>query len=226
MLSKTSRKKNPKPTSGELEKRLNRLDRIVHSVPRNMKYIIKGVVSSAGIVTASPYSLCINTVATGTDEVSRIGDKLKFHWLEFSINFVATTSLIATTFVRYVLVREKTTLGAAVSYAQYLDTATPSASLALRNWNTRDQTRFVTIFDSGAKVLGRVSNATPVNFAEPDQIAFHHHFPLDFIADYSRGTAGTVADIDTNGVTLLVFTDTSTASAVNTNYSATFCFED
>ena len=37
---------------------------------------------------------------------------------------------------------------------------------------------------------------------------------FNFVSDYALGNAGTVADIDTNSLHLLVFSDNSTANAV------------
>jgi hypothetical protein len=124
--------------------------------------------------------------------------------------------------VRYLIVRETTTLGSNVTPQQFFAgvTATPAPS-TLRNYVTRDDKRYHVLLDSGILSFG--PETTPLAVAGSSFNTFmapcnyqkiHHRIPVKFTTDYSRGNAGTVADIDTNGVTLIIITDNTTANYV------------
>jgi hypothetical protein len=165
----------------------------------------------------------------GTSDTTRIGDKCRMKHMNMKVYLGATSSLTTAALVRVLLVREKTTLGSALSPTQYFDSATPDPGAYQKNVTTRDPSRFITLYDSGTKVISpsQYLAAGPcLNMATPNLICLEVDMGLDFITDYSRGNAGTVADIDSNGLNLVIFTSTSTASAIFAIESHTIDFTD
>jgi hypothetical protein len=186
----------------------------------NFRYIT-GSVTTGSLVNTGNYT-CINAVAQSTDETGRVGDLCKFHWLECSMSISTASAIQTVVNLRYLVVRETTTLGSAVTPQQFFAgvTSTP-APIALRNYATRDDKRYHVLYDSGSLPFG--PETTPLAVAGSSFNTYlapcswekvHKRIPLKFTTDYSRGTAGTVAHIDTNGVTLIVITDNTTANQI------------
>jgi hypothetical protein len=184
---------------------------------------------TANLLNSTPQISVLNLISQGTSESTRIGDKARMRHLALKMYFGSASSLTVPTSVQVMIVREKTTLGSALSPSQFFDSATPSPVAWQRNVLTRDPDRFITLYDSKFKVLGlaEFSNTTlNKDFSTPSICQFEVDLPLDFVTDYSRGNAGTVSDIDTNGLNLVVFTSNTTASAVFATYSYTLTYTD
>jgi len=82
--------------------------------------------------------------------------------------------------------------------------------------------RFKTLYDSGPIVIcGSSTSTQTLSWGGSPDWARNVKIPLDLITDYSRGNAGTVADIDTNAISLICFTDNATGSAMYLNYGYT-----
>lgn len=171
----------------------------------------------------------LNPLSQGTSESNRIGDKARMRHLTLKVYVGSASALTVPTTVQVLVVREKTTLGSALSPTQYFDSSTPSPTNWQRNVLTRDPDRYVTLYDSGFKVLGLSefsSAALNKDFSSPSLMQMMCDIPLDFVTDYSRGNAGTVNDIDTNGLNMVVFTSNTTANGVFVNYSYTLDYSD
>lgn len=171
----------------------------------------------------------LNPLSQGTSESNRVGDKARMRHLMLKVYFGSASALTTPTSVQVLVVREKTTLGSALSPSQFFDSSTPSPTNWQRNVLTRDPDRFVTLYDSGFRVLGlsEFSNATlNKDFSSPSIMQCLCDIPLDFVTDYSRGNAGTVADIDTNGLNMVVITSNTTANGVFANYAYTLSYSD
>lgn len=171
----------------------------------------------------------LNPLSQGTSESNRVGDKARMRHLMLKVYVGSASALTTPTSVQVLVVREKTTLGSALSPSQYFDSVTPSPTNWQRNVLTRDPDRFVTLYDSGFRVLGlsEFSSASlNKDFSSPSIMQFMCDIPLDFVTDYSRGNAGTVADIDTNGLNMVVITSNTTANGVFANYGYTLSYSD
>jgi hypothetical protein len=184
---------------------------------------------STTLQNAAPIIQVINVLSQGTSDTTRLGDKSRMKHVNMKINFGSTSSLTTASTVRVMLIREKTTLGSALSPSQYFDSATPAPATFQRNVTTRDPSRFITLYDSGTKVISPAQYlvAGPcVNMATPNLICLEQDMGLDFITDYSRANGGTVSDIDTNGLNLVIFTANTTANAIFAIASWTIDFTD
>jgi hypothetical protein len=213
-----------------LERRIAHVERQLATRIVNPKYIVTNL-SAGTLVNSTPVITCVNAVAQGTDETNRIGDICKMQWAELSLNFLAGNTFIAGSFgLRVMLVSETTALGAVVAPAQFFSTATPQA-IQLRNYVSRDDKRFHVWWDSGPKLIGPTSFAlnTAVNtYGVPPQIEMVlPRINLNNLrTDYSRGNSGTITDIDTNALSLLVFTDNTNANYITYNIGVIVQFLD
>jgi len=198
----------------------------------NHKYINSVYNAMSGFVSiTAPFVQLLNGVAQGTSENTRIGRLTKNHWLDidFSVNVGAAA---VTDVVRFYIVVETTALGSALAPAQFFVDATNFSPYSQRDRTNRNASRYCVLYDSKPFVLGGLSVASgqtaPVvtGAGQPAERTFSMHLPLNFSTDYSRGNAGTVADIDTNSLYLLVVTDTSTGSQVGIGGGFTLCFAD
>jgi hypothetical protein len=189
----------------------------------NLRYRVSGqVTASTNFTNGNPLQLCLNQMTEGTDEVNRVGDKMRWKRFMFKAQVFSNASLVRCQAVRLVIIRESSSLGSVTSLNQYMDSSTPDASTAMINVQTRNHHRFHVVYDSGSFLVGPfttpVANTTYTSLSVPDTWLCDVDLPVDFVTDYSRGNAGTVADIDTNAVTLLAFTDNGTANGLTVVY--------
>lgn len=228
--NKKSRGSSKNSQKSVLERRIVHIERQLATRVVNPKYIVTNF-SAGTLVNGTPISVCVNAVVQGTDEVNRIGDICKMQWIEFSLDLTSAAGFIAGAFpVRAMLVSETTSLGAAASFAQLFTSATPTA-LTMRNYTTRDDKRFHVWWDSGPLLLGPTAFAvnTAVNqFGAPSgfEIVSPRISLNNLRSDYSRGNAGTVADIDTNALSFMLFTGNTNANYITYSVSSVVQFLD
>lgn len=198
----------------------------------NFKYN-QSTASSSSLANGSPLVVAVNPIAQSTDESGRVGDLCKYHWVELNWQiYTVSTNPAFNAWVRVMLVLESTALGSALGLSQFFTTATPNAFSA-RNYLTRNDRRFKVIYDSGPRLVGpeqtplAVAGYQPNTFGAPNNIGeVVPRIKLNFITDYSRGNAGTVADIDTNALSLICFTDNGTANVIEFAANITLQFTD
>lgn len=189
--------------------------------PKSNLKVIQATNAQHNVVNATPYVVCLNPILEGTDETARVGDIIRWKELCLGVDLYCNTNLLLPCLMRCMVIAESTSLGSVLSPAQYFSTATPSP-IDQRNVTTRNVKRFKTLFDSGVIVIHPTTSATQTLVSGgPSEWARNFKIPLDLITDYSRGNAGTVADIDTNAISLIIFTDSTTASATYGNIAYT-----
>lgn len=222
MAKKYKRSSRRRGGFSKLKRQVQKIAKQVY--PLNYKYILATTVTYATTINnSSPAAYLLNGIATGTDELSRVGDICQLHNLDLAMNIAAQATLTRQTFVRVMLIWEgKSALAALASFSQVLDSATPQ-TFAQRNNTTRDPKRFRILYDR-TLALGPRTGAS--NYAVPDNVRVHIKRKLGLVTDYSRGTAGTVSDIDTGVLTLFIFTDTGDANAITATGSHTIRFTD
>jgi hypothetical protein len=189
--------------------------------PVNSRFITGYNVATTALTNAVPYVACLNVMGEGSDETQRVGDRGYMKWLKMNLVLLANATLLLPTVVRVMIVKEKTTLGSALAPIQFLQGGGTPVTTSQRNYTTRDHSRYKIYYDESFTVCPPSSPAATIgNMALPSQMmAMHKQIPLGFMTDYSRGSAGTVADIDTNGLSILIFTDNGVANAVFGYYS-------
>jgi hypothetical protein len=201
----------------------------------NNKYIVS-LFGAIGLVptSAAPGLQCLNGVGQGTNENTRVGRLARMNWLDLDIACYLNTnaSITIPTSMRVYVVVETTALGSALAPSQFFVDAATFTPTSQRDRVNRNASRYVVLYDSGPFVLApppvASGLAAPATFGAglPCEKDFSLHIPLDFSTDYSRGNAGTIADIDTNSLYLMAVTDTATASAAFCAGAWTLCFTD
>jgi len=214
----SSLKKGRKParSNTSVQSRINRLEAgLAINVVNSTKFIQSSDTSAGNSITNSnPFTFNLNSMSEGLGENNaRIGDKVRFKRLHLRC-YVFAGATVQPSPWRFLIIREKTALGSAVSPTQYFFDATPG-SFSNRNFTTRNHERYVTYLDKTI-LLGPTGSplASPfVNFSSPAHAFFSVDIPLNFTTDYSRGNSGTVTDIDTNSLCFMIVTDNTTSGA-------------
>jgi len=180
----------------------------------------------------APGLLCLNAVAQGTSENSRIGRLARMKWLDIDFEiYQGSTNVPDFVTYRVYIVVETTALGSALAPAQFFVDNTNFTALSQRDRTNRNASRYVVLWDSKPKHLGTIPSSAAgtnawspvVGCMQPGVSSYSLHLPLEFTSDYSRGNAGTISDIDTNSLYLLVVSDTS---GVTVGGGWTLCFQD
>jgi hypothetical protein len=181
---------------------------------------------------SSPYIACLNAVAQGTGENSRVGRLIRNKWIDFDIELAIgpNTSMLDASLRVYIVV-ESTALGSQIAPGQFFADASAFTPTSQRDRTNRNASRFVVLWDSGPLAIGnpRYTNGTTtlmcVGGGQPSARPMSKHLPLNFSTDYSRGNAGTYADIDTNSLWIMVVSD-DTSGNCNITGGYTTCFQD
>lgn len=227
------RKAAGKKGSTALTTRLARLEKKVKPMVANWKYVYyPDQQMSSSIYSASPFTLTMNILPTGLTETNqRVGDLIRFNYLDLNLHLFRTLSSLsgASDCVRVLIVREKTALGSALSLNQLFNSATPTPRDTF-NVTTRDHHRYEVYYDKtvliGPNVSSVAASTLSYNQASPMECFLHISIPFHFVTDYSRGTSGSVSDIDTNSLTLVILNDSGTASDLVAYGSFTLKFLD
>jgi hypothetical protein len=198
----------------------------------NCKYIQTAVAQlGAALTSAAPLVQLLNGVAQGTSENTRVGRLTKNLWLDLDIDIFPGSNISPSQQdIRVYVVAESTTLGSALAPASFFYDATNFDPRSQRDRSNRNAARYCVLWDSGPQRLGSVVASGLAAPAVIGVAASNYvkslHLPLSFSTDYSRGNAGTVADIDTNGLYLMVVTDNTAASNCYCYGSWTLAFQD
>jgi hypothetical protein len=189
--------------------------------PKQNLKVIQATVSQHTVVFATPFVVCLNPMLEGSDETARVGDIIRWKELCLGLELFSNTNLLLPALMRVMVIAESTALGSVLSPAQYFTSATPSP-IDQRNVTTRNVKRFKTLYDSGPIVIcGYTTNTATLSWGGTPDWARNIKIPLDLITDYSRGNAGTVADVETNAISLICFTDSTNAAGTYINYGYT-----
>lgn len=177
-----------------------------------LKYVATGPINVT-ISNSAPSVSLLNGLTKGTDQTNnRIGDQVRMSFVNLRINLrmdpltIIPSTTPAAYSCRILIVKEKTTLGSTISLTQFFNTATPY-TYSQRNVSTRDPKRFKTYYDKVFMVGNYGGNKEEINIKINKRLGFK--------TDYSRNNTGTVSDIDTNGLFLIVLTNYTGATGIN-----------
>jgi hypothetical protein len=181
----------------------------------NEKYIqttLSGGLSGVTFNLTTPVNVCLNNVAQGTSENARIGRLCRHKWMDLNVQLSAASDINTVALRMYVIV-ETTALGSSLAPNQFLLDNANFSPLSQRDRTNRNASRYVVLYDSGIVVIGGYTVASgqvaPVmtGAGQPAERDWSMRIPLNFDTDYSRGNAGTIADIDSNAMSLLILSD-------------------
>jgi len=198
----------------------------------NNKYInsLYGAINLSPTLS-SPGLFLLNGVAQGTTENTRIGRLARLKWLDMDLIVESELASSGIDELRVYIIAETTALGSALAPAQFFVDAASFGPTSQRDRTNRNASRYVVLFDSKTFSVGSLpfssglSNVAWTGNA-PLTKHFNIHLPLNFSTDYSRGNAGTIGDIDTNSLYLMVCSDDASASHSIAFGGYTLCFSD
>lgn len=231
-VKKVSRKRSTnKTTTKGLVKKVNYLMKKEKEEVDNWKYVYFGTqVMTSNLTSTTPHIRLLNGLVRGNDEVNhRIGDKCKFHRLTMNLIVVNNAAVAyAEQFVRVLIIREKTALGSAIGLSQYFNASFPEIH-DIRNIDTRNDKRFVTYYDKIFRLGNRTSSTastTHIHSTAPPQFAIRINKKMSFETNYARSNAGTIDDIDTNSLYLVMITSNPTANIITVSGAFKFKFNN
>lgn len=172
-------------------------------------------ISGTMTISTTPWVLLANGCAPGTQLNQRIGRQIRMVRLEGTVAMMATPTTGKDQRQRLLIVLDKQANGTAPSASDILDTVTVESLPNLSN-----QKRFTILYDRRF-----VRNAS----AEPgSQAIVNISLPLDGrIVQFNGGTTGTVADIVTNSLYMVVLgSEVDGATGGTGNYSLRTRFQD
>jgi hypothetical protein len=198
----------------------------------NDKYINPTDASLNTLTLTTPGIVLLNGVALGTGENARIG-RLVTHkrlQLDVNLNYFGSIYYQSINYRVYVFV-ENTALGSQIAPSQVFVEPTNFRPWTQRDFTNRNNSRYLCLYDSGCHALACAPKASgvtaPFGSTGLPYLRNHHiDIPLNFQTDYSRGTAGTIADIDTNSLYLVVLTDNPTAGDLSMYFNYLTRFND
>jgi len=174
------------------------------------------------LTTATPKALYLNAGVTRGDTVqSRTADRVHFTKLVCKMLFTAGANIVNELYVNVELIQLKvpqgdvTTVGDIFTCMYGLQEVTPA--LVMMNVNNRDYSKYYRRLERKTIKFSNTSNDT----TERHMVSFTHFFPPGFETSYKLGNTGTYADIDTNGLYLVCYTDNTFAGTTTTGLSFT-----
>lgn len=137
----------------------------------------------------------MNGLAPGSAANQRIGQRVTFKSIEFRFRVVATGTMIAS-MNRWMILLDKQPNGAIPALTDILD---PPAIWGGRDLDNRKRFKIM---------LDKVRYSASVG-GDPSRIYVHTYMKLrrPIVTDYNTGTSGTVADISTNSIVMILFGD-------------------
>lgn len=220
-------------TDAKQDKDIKHLKKVVKRIMPEVKHITSNVNSGSSSLVAvsqdwaSGFPICLNQLAQGVGNTQRIGDRVRHINLDmlYQINAVAE---IGACLVRVCIIREYTTLGSNVSWSGVFQGSSNLSVINVRNQDTRNPDRYKVLYDR-IHYIGSRSSSTGADFVYTEgsqSIPARIKLKLNFETDYSRGTSGSVGDIDTNGLFMGVFTNNVTSNALTMLYAFDLSYID
>lgn len=198
----------------------------------NLKYInttLGGGLTATSVINSAPVITLLNGVAPGTTENTRIGAQCRLKWLDLNLH-IAVGNLADCFGVRAYVVVETSALGSALAAAQFFVDAASFTHMSQRDLTGRNASRYCVLWDSGPMILGGLPTASATSVVlgagQPAAFAIAKRIALNFDTNYCRGIAGTIADIDTNSMHLVVVTENTTVNGVAAEATWTVAFSD
>lgn len=170
---------------------------------------IDTVVSSS--VTNAGVALLLNGCIQGTDIGNRIGRKIEMTSCSIDLIFgggviaSANYALNNTDKIRVALVYDKQPNATAASYGDvYGSSSAATSAMQVRNNTTLDRFDVLKVWDECISTEG------------PNGIVFHDFIKMNLDVRFDSSNAGTIADITTGGLYLMVCDQNSTGTNTNT----------
>jgi len=163
-----------------------------------LKYV--NTTTSIQDMTTTPVITLLNGCAPGSDATNRIGRRVLVKSVQLSGYAAASTATVIAP-CRWAIVIDRQPNGATFSFTDCWDTALADT---LRNPNNLQ--RFQIIHDTGVvAVIGSTQPSPAIAATSTSMVPFHLYKKLNVPVQYNSGTAGTIADIQTNAIFLVTW---------------------
>ncbi len=147
---------------------------------------------AAGISTTPTFTL-LNGSVTGDDVSNRTGRSVKFE--NCDLRFILTNNATAVTTYSRMVIRDKQPNAAIFAIADLI-----TATTVVAPYNTNNQYRFVIEYDE----------VIPLSTSGQDNVSVVKRLPSQFHTEYNSVNGGTIADITSNSLYLVCFSDQAT----------------
>ncbi len=177
--------------SSNLSNRVSKLEKVAKQVEKKFKDQ-----TSAGTVTATAGFILLNGLLRGDTHEQRDGQRVHLESLNFNMTYKMDTASLETV-LKIFIVQDKQPNQVTMDIAELLNTATVIPTVALRNVDNIK--RFIVhhhmtfTMDSTGKKSGH----------------YHKYIKLNIDSVYDTGNAGTIADLTTNALFLVLVSDDS-----------------
>jgi hypothetical protein len=169
---------------------------------------------STNFTNSTPVApILLNGCARNTGDNARIGDRVYYKNMELNLQLIGNknTGAAYNSYVRVLVFVDRNPRGTATTISSLFGVTTPPV-MSIYNYQSTDfRKRYRVLFDRLVKMVPASWNGT-TPFDSNQVIRIKRK--LGFQTDYSLGTAGTIADIDTNSVHICALTDDSSASDI------------
>jgi hypothetical protein len=199
----------------------NNRKQIIYRNPVQNKWILLSA-GNSNVTLASPFLVNLNAVAQGTSNVARVGSKVRMVEMDLIVQVVygpSADSLAA----RFLIVRDVAAEGVLTTNGEIFTSAGGCDSI--RNYTTVNPDRYIVlldhIFDRTELVPAIISTST-----NGSTYLWKKTIKLGFVTDYSRGNAGTIADIDTNAITAIGICNDTIATTCAFSFASAIRFTD
>lgn len=209
--NRTRRFKKPQPTVKSVNRRVTRIQ-----AKMELKHV-DTLIAAVQMVSdpAVAQTILLNPLLQGLSDRTRLADDTWFTSIQVKLSISTVGTSIVGNTCRYIIFRDKQSNGAAPTFTQLLDNSTIT-NLTQAPYNMDNKKRFKIIADRRFSMNpSLVTGFTPATGATTSTLSIDnvHTFrrKLSFSTNYGLSNAGTIADISTNSVYILLLSDASTA---------------
>jgi hypothetical protein len=199
----------------------NNRKQIIYRNPVQNKWILLSA-GNSNVVLSSPFLVNLNAVAQGTSNVARVGSKVRMVEMDLIVQVVYGTGCDSFA-ARFLIVRDVAAEGVLTTNGEIFTSAGGVDSI--RNYTTVNPDRYIVlldhIFDRNELIPSTISTSTGNAV-----YLWRKTIKLGFVTDYSRGNAGTIADIDTNAITAIGICNATQANTVAFSFASAIRFTD
>lgn len=184
------------------------------SIDKENKYLVTAATQISSILDSSnPVLYLLNGLTQGDTDSTRDGDTVTYKRMRMRLIIATSGSCVA----HVQVIRVKKPRGVAPTLSNMFGSSTPNPITYPSNSDQTFNQHYEIVYDSERSLTSNYS-------AQVVQTLYDMDLGSDLKVDYSLGNAGTIADIDTNALYLVIRTDASNQGWVT--LSKEFVFKD
>lgn len=212
---KSAKTESNKELTKEVSVLKSKVSRMNSDIERKVVNVFQNTATSVDF--NNPFTVLLNPLSQGTSVSTRLGNKVKAVYVDLTVTLQQQlTTAQGLGFARIMLVREKPSLGSAISLNSLLGYSTPYVQSSYNYTNREWDDRFKVYYDKQFAIDGK----TYINRV------FRIRKRLGFVTNYARGNTGTISDIDVNSLYLVILTNWNSANNMYYQYDCNLFYED